>query len=79
MKKIALIALLALAGCASTAPQVQYVPVPAAKPEMPQKPALVLDTLTEQSSLADIMKAYAASLNQCIGYSQQLETILKAQ
>ncbi len=78
MKRLALMALIiALAGC-STLPQTVQVPVavPCTAPPEITRPRLAIGTLRPDSPPADVIRAYAESLEAVAGYAEQLETIL---
>lgn len=69
----------ALAGCATqeqSQPTV-FVPVVAKKAELPSRPRLAIANLSEKSTPAIVLKAYAESILQCQGYAAQLEDILQ--
>lgn len=82
MKKIILIAALALTGCATplkittqTIPQaVPIIYSPA--PPVVVRPALPTDSITPQTSDGDVAKDYAATVQALLGYSTQLEDII---
>lgn len=70
-----------LAGCTSE-PVIRTVevrvPVAAECPAPPSlvRPALPIADLTPESQPADVLRAYAASIEALMGYSQELETVL---
>jgi len=66
-----------LSAC-STLPQTVAVPVavPCAAPPDIARPRLTIGTLRPDSPPADVIRAYAESLEALAGYAEQLETIL---
>ena len=72
------------AGCASVpqvppAPKVVEVPVQVGcdKAQLPTRPVLELSKLEQGSPAEQVVKAYAASVEQLETYSQSLEELLK--
>lgn len=70
-------------GCATTGPGVPIeieIPVPAQcpVPDMPERPHLDIGDLPPEAMPADVMRAYATSLQQCTGYAGELEALLRA-
>ena len=80
MKRFALIIMVAmvLSGCSSTLPRTVEIPVavPCTPPPVVIRPHLAISTLQLNSPPAEVIRAYAVSLEQVTGYAQQLETIL---
>ena len=78
----ALLAACFLTGCttAPVTPPSTLVAVPAQcpTPNVPLRPLLALEALSANASDEDTVQAYAESLRTCIGYSNQLQIILKA-
>jgi len=82
MKSVILLAVLALAGCASTcnittktvpiAVPIMYSPAP----PVVARPVLPTDSLTATSADGDVAKAYAADVQALLGYSLELESIV---
>jgi len=78
VNRFALMALIiALAGC-STLPKTVEVPVavPCTAPPEIARPRLAIGALLPDSPPADVIRAYAESLEAVAGYAGQLETIL---
>jgi hypothetical protein len=78
---IAAVAVLALAGCASTAPRVQEVLVPVSVPckaAIPDRPALSVDLLPIGAGIWEQMKALRAERNQRQGYEKELEAAIQS-
>jgi len=71
------ICLLLLSAC-STLPRTVEVPVavPCTAPPEVARPRLALGALRPDSPPADVIRAYAESLEAVAGYAEQLETIL---
>ena len=69
---------LVLAGCATTGAQ-QILPVAPTAVEIPAKPRLAIEDLPADAGMSAIAKAYAASLEACIGYSQALRALVPGQ
>ncbi len=78
MKQLVMIALLGLlAGC-STLPRTVEVPVaiPCPAPPKVSRPRLAVGSLLPDSAPAEVVRAYAASMEALAGYAERLETIL---
>ena len=81
MKRVAIIAVALLAGCASAPREVIRrvevpVAVPCPAPQRPPRPHLPLADMPQDATAADIARATAASLEALTGYSQSLELLL---
>jgi hypothetical protein len=78
MIRLSLPVLLLFLGC-SHAPGVVKVPVPVPCPAPPAvaRPHLPIASLRKDDPPADVMKAYAASLEALSGYARELEAILQ--
>lgn len=59
-------------------PTLVAVPVQCPAPNVPPRPVLALETMSAPATCEDTIYVYAESLRTCIGYSNQLQTILKA-
>lgn len=80
MKRLAIVAVAALAGCASNpVPTVTAVPVPVQcpAPVLPPKERLPIENLKPGASCEDAIAAYAESLNIAIARGRALERTLK--
>lgn len=69
-----------LSGCSAGKSQFVRIPVVAKSNDnlTPIKPNLSIANLKSDSAPNDVIKAYASSLDTCIGYSKQLEVTLAA-
>lgn len=79
MKSAALIAMLILTGCATTAlPPTAVLPVAVPPPPPPviARPALPIAEITAASAPDAVMRAYVASVAVLQGYARQLEKLL---
>lgn len=78
MKNNILIACLFLLSACSTLPPTVEVPVavPCTAPPQVARPHLTIRNLRPDSPPADVVRAYAESLEAIAGYAEQLETIL---
>lgn len=77
---LAVAAAVLLVGCAAS-PMKQEAPAecPAPAPVvLPVRPTLVIKTLPAEASCHVVLQAYVASLNQCIGYADELRLLHKA-
>lgn len=82
MVRIILLSIL-LAGCATQQPQIEIQEVKVAVTqkvviEKPDRPTLAISVLTDNSLSSDVVKAYAATVEQLLGYSKELESIIDA-
>lgn len=69
---------LGLAGCAATPAKPIVAECPAPAPVvLPTRPALEIKMLAPEASCETTLKAYVASLNQCVGYAEELVTTVK--
>jgi len=71
-------AFLILVAC-TTIPKTVEVPIAVECPQPPEitRPQLAVKTLQPASPPAEVIKAYAMTLEQLAGYATELETILK--
>lgn len=73
--------IVSLSGCATIdnnkKSETVFIPVVASKPALPARPHLAIADLTAKSTADEIVKAYAISVSACIGYSTELEEMLK--
>lgn len=81
MKTVASLFLVAaLSGCATSPqlPRVVEVPVviPCLKPPMPVRPVLAISSLTDDSLVNDIQRAYVATVEALEGYISALEPLV---
>ena len=77
-RALALLLCLALGGCAATPAKPVAVECPAPAPVvLPTRPALEIKMLAPEASCETTLKAYVASLNQCVGYADELVTTVK--
>lgn len=78
MKRFAPLALaLILAGCGTLPPTVEVpVAIPCTAPPEVARPHLAIRNLRPDSPPAEVVRAYAESLEAVAGYAEQLETIL---
>lgn len=80
MRSILLLSMVVLAGCAHAPARVITVQVPVAVPCPPPppvaRPHLPLADLPPKSPPADVMRAYAASVEALTGYASELEALL---
>lgn len=70
---------LALTGCAATPRTVEVrvpVPVDCPAPVVPARPVLPVGALTADTPPADVVRAYAASVEALMGYAGALEAVL---
>lgn len=75
---VALVALLCLAGCAAAPATPVVAECPAPPPVvLPTRPTLEIKMLPTEASCETTLKAYVASLNQCVGYAEELVTTVK--
>lgn len=75
---VALLCLVGLGGCAATPAKPVATECPAPAPVvLPTRPALEIRMLTPEASCETMLKAYVASLNQCVGYAEELVTTVK--
>lgn len=75
---VALLCLVCLAGCAATPAKPAASECPAPPPVvLPHRPTLEIKMLPEETSCEVTLKAYIASLNQCVGYVDELVTTVK--
>ena len=76
--RICLIALIGLMTACSTLPPTVDIPiaVPCLAPPVVARPHLPLKNLHPDSPPADVIRAYAESLEALAGYSEQLEALL---
>lgn len=78
MNRLALMALALIAAGCSTLPPTVEVPVAVPCPAPPEiaRPHLAVRNLRSDSPPAEVIRAYAESLEAVAGYAEQLETIL---
>ena len=69
---------LALGGCAATPAKPVVAECPAPPPVvLPTRPTLEIKMLPEDASCDTTLRAYVTSLNQCVGYADELVTTVK--
>lgn len=67
-----------LAGCAAAPAKPVAAECPAPPPVvLPPRPTLEIKMLPEEASCDTTLRAYVASLNQCVGYADELVTTVK--
>lgn len=75
---VSMLLCLALGGCAATPAKPIVAECPAPAPVvLPPRPALEIKMLTTEASCETTLRAYVASLNQCVGYADELVTTVK--
>ena len=77
-----LIMMLAVSGCTTTSITTKTIPVAvpilySPVPPVVVRPTLPIDTITEVTPAGNVVKDYAASIQVLLGYSQELEYIVK--
>lgn len=78
MKKLLIFIPFILLGCTSK-PKIELVHVPVyhqVKLELPSKPNLAIENITNKSQDLDVLKAYGRSIDQLINYSNTLVDII---
>lgn len=77
--KAALLTAALLAGCATQQPAPVAVPLPvrAAPPDKPARPALAVETLKAGAATPAVLEAYATSLGACVRYARALEIYIE--
>lgn len=79
MKKLALLATLMLAGCATTGTQLVKVPVPVeCRAAEPERPGMPTEDFTKQPSIDEWVQAALAEIERREGYETQLREALRA-
>lgn len=65
-----------LAGCATQSPAPAVCPEPPPV-GLPTRPSLAIQTLPKGATQDELLRAYVASLYQCVGYTEELRTLVK--
>ena len=79
MKKLLFLLSFLLLGCTSK-PKIEIVHVPVSHPivlEIPERPDLAIQKITEKSQNSDVIKAYGRTVDQLIIYSNILIRIIE--